>query len=173
MGALQVQGVQGKMGCAHLRKMRTPQAQGRIGLRAICELLKQSGKITSAGLAVATPGAHVFSRNLSCIFWEFIISFMFIYRVAQAVTRPDAPVKRAHPKQAARVSVGASPRRGNIRQLSVRAQQTLRGYLHTKRNIPLRGVQMWLPEVWSSRVIILSLMLYMADNGRSDAEGGV
>ena len=69
----------------HPREMHTLQAQGRIELHIIHKLLKQSGKITSAGLAVATPEAHIFSGNLSCIFWEFIIYFMFIYRVAQAV----------------------------------------------------------------------------------------
>ena len=36
-----------------------------------CELLKQNRKMASAGLAAATPEAHIFSGNLSCILGLF------------------------------------------------------------------------------------------------------
>ena len=109
-----------KLGRAQSREMRAPQVQGKIGLRAIRELQKQSGKMTSTGLAAATSEAHVFSGNLSCIFCLFT-------GWAQADTcntRSHAPVERAQPKAAARRPVVSGPRSAEGHQILGCAQCT-------------------------------------------------
>ena len=136
-------GTKENLGCVHPRHMHTLQAQGRIELRAMRELLQQSKKMVSAGLAMATPEADVFSGNLLCIFlgiyYVFLGICLFIYRVAQAVVRnaqPYALVERAQPRQAAHTSIGPSPQRVNRCQLSECTHQTPRRVLIHKANDP-------------------------------------
>ena len=127
--------------------MHALQAQGKIGLHAICKLLKQSRKIASADLAAATPEAHVFSGNLSHIFGNLSCILCLFTGWAQVVTQPHAPVECAQPKDAVHRPVGSGLRSLEQHQILGCAQQTPWRGLIDNRRTPLLGVWKGLPKV--------------------------
>src|SRR5882757_5057361 len=92
----------------------------------------KNGKVAGVSLSTATTKAHAFFRNLQDCFK--------LLRGTRYAT-PLCSTEWYSGMRALRACQWPTY------ELTERARQTLLGTFYTKRNTPLRGSQMWLPEV--------------------------